>query len=146
MSLSSLKVGPGRFTTSNASAMRRFRPFELKCFALSSANLFFLGFLLVRVWPWQYPKPSQEPFQIDINLGTASNMATNSRFSSLCLGTIRTTRSPTAIMHESLTRGYPARLPSHIAKLRGSCYESGKRSGAWLKYKVNKPQALVIGG
>jgi bifunctional non-homologous end joining protein LigD len=33
-----------------------------------------------------------------------------------------------------------------IAKRNDSCYESGKRSGAWLKYKVNKAQALVIGG
>jgi bifunctional non-homologous end joining protein LigD len=27
-----------------------------------------------------------------------------------------------------------------IAKRKDSCYESGKRSGAWLKYKVNKAQ------
>jgi bifunctional non-homologous end joining protein LigD len=33
-----------------------------------------------------------------------------------------------------------------IAKRRDSCYESGKRSGAWLKYKVNQAQAFVIGG
>ena len=33
-----------------------------------------------------------------------------------------------------------------IAKRRDSCYEIGKRSGAWLKYKVNKAQAFVIGG
>jgi bifunctional non-homologous end joining protein LigD len=33
-----------------------------------------------------------------------------------------------------------------IPKRRDACYESGKRSGAWLKYKVNKAQALVIGG
>jgi ATP-dependent DNA ligase len=33
-----------------------------------------------------------------------------------------------------------------IAKRKDSCYESGKRSGAWLKYKVNKAQAFVIGG
>jgi hypothetical protein len=26
------------------------------------------------------------------------------------------------------------------------CYEPGKRSGAWLTYKVNKAQAFVIGG
>ena len=32
-----------------------------------------------------------------------------------------------------------------IAKRKDSCYESGKRSGAWLKYKVNKAQAFVIG-
>jgi DNA ligase D-like protein (predicted ligase) len=33
-----------------------------------------------------------------------------------------------------------------IAKRKSSCYESGKRSGAWLKYKVNKSQEFVIGG
>jgi bifunctional non-homologous end joining protein LigD len=33
-----------------------------------------------------------------------------------------------------------------IAKRKDSCYEIGKRSGAWLKYKVNKAQAFVIGG
>jgi bifunctional non-homologous end joining protein LigD len=33
-----------------------------------------------------------------------------------------------------------------IAKHRDSCYEIGKRSGAWLKYKLNKAQAFVIGG
>jgi hypothetical protein len=26
------------------------------------------------------------------------------------------------------------------------CYEPGKRSGAWLTYKMNKAQAFVIGG
>ena len=33
-----------------------------------------------------------------------------------------------------------------IAKRKQSCYEIGKRSGAWLRYKVNKAQAFVIGG
>jgi ATP-dependent DNA ligase len=33
-----------------------------------------------------------------------------------------------------------------IATRKNSCYESGKRSGAWLKYKVNKSQEFVIGG
>ena len=33
-----------------------------------------------------------------------------------------------------------------IAKRKDSCYEAGKRSGAWLKYKVNKAQEFVIGG
>jgi DNA ligase D-like protein (predicted ligase) len=33
-----------------------------------------------------------------------------------------------------------------IAKRKDSCYESGKRSGAWLKYKVYKSQEFVIGG
>jgi bifunctional non-homologous end joining protein LigD len=33
-----------------------------------------------------------------------------------------------------------------IAKRKDSTYESGKRTGAWLKYKVNKSQEFVIGG
>jgi ATP-dependent DNA ligase len=33
-----------------------------------------------------------------------------------------------------------------IAKRKDSCYEIGKRSSAWLKFKVNKAQAFVIGG
>ena len=32
------------------------------------------------------------------------------------------------------------------AKRKDSCYEPGKGSGAWLKYKVNKAQEFVIGG
>jgi ATP-dependent DNA ligase len=38
-----------------------------------------------------------------------------------------------------------AGLEGVVAK-RGSRYESGERSGAWLKYKTNKGQELVIGG
>ena len=33
-----------------------------------------------------------------------------------------------------------------VAKRKDSCYEIGKRSGAWVKYKVNKAQEFVIGG
>jgi ATP-dependent DNA ligase len=33
-----------------------------------------------------------------------------------------------------------------VAKRRDSSYEPGKRTGAWLKYKVNRGQELVIGG
>ena len=33
-----------------------------------------------------------------------------------------------------------------LAKRRDSCYEPGKRSGAWLKYRINRGQELVIGG
>jgi ATP-dependent DNA ligase len=33
-----------------------------------------------------------------------------------------------------------------VAKRKDSCYEPGKRSGVWLKYKVNKAQDFVIGG
>jgi bifunctional non-homologous end joining protein LigD len=33
-----------------------------------------------------------------------------------------------------------------VAKGADSVYESGKRSGAWLKYRINKGQEFVIGG
>jgi len=33
-----------------------------------------------------------------------------------------------------------------IAKRKDSCYECGKRTGAWVKYKVNKSHEFVIGG
>jgi bifunctional non-homologous end joining protein LigD len=37
-------------------------------------------------------------------------------------------------------------LEGVIGKRAGSRYESGERSGAWVKYKTNKGQELVIGG
>jgi bifunctional non-homologous end joining protein LigD len=37
-------------------------------------------------------------------------------------------------------------LEGVIAKRRGSRYESGQRSGAWVKLKLDKQQELVIGG
>lgn len=33
-----------------------------------------------------------------------------------------------------------------MAKRKDSLYESGKRSGVWVKYKVNRGQEFVIGG
>ena len=37
-------------------------------------------------------------------------------------------------------------LEGIVAKRKESLYEPGKRSGAWLKYKINKSQEFVIGG
>ena len=37
-------------------------------------------------------------------------------------------------------------LEGIISKRQDSLYESGKRGGAWVKYKVNKGQEFVIGG
>jgi DNA ligase D-like protein (predicted ligase) len=37
-------------------------------------------------------------------------------------------------------------LEGIIAKRKGSCYEPGRRSGAWLKYKINRSQEFVVGG
>jgi ATP-dependent DNA ligase len=33
-----------------------------------------------------------------------------------------------------------------LAKRKDSFYESGKRTGAWVKYRVNRSQEFVIGG
>jgi ATP-dependent DNA ligase len=33
-----------------------------------------------------------------------------------------------------------------IAKRRNSSYQPGKRSGAWIKMRVNRGQELIIGG
>ena len=33
-----------------------------------------------------------------------------------------------------------------VAKRKTSFYEPGKRTGAWLKYRINKGQECVIGG
>jgi bifunctional non-homologous end joining protein LigD len=37
-------------------------------------------------------------------------------------------------------------LEGIIGKRKDSLYEPGKRSGAWIKYRVNRAQELVIGG
>jgi bifunctional non-homologous end joining protein LigD len=37
-------------------------------------------------------------------------------------------------------------LEGIVAKRRDSRYEPGKRSGAWVKFKLNQDQELVIGG
>ena len=38
------------------------------------------------------------------------------------------------------------RLEGVIAKRKDSLYEAGKRSGSWIKYRVNRGQELVIDG
>jgi DNA ligase D-like protein (predicted ligase) len=37
-------------------------------------------------------------------------------------------------------------LEGIVGKRKDSIYEAGKRSGAWIKYRVNRGQELVIGG
>src|SRR5689334_12988179 len=39
-----------------------------------------------------------------------------------------------------------AQLEGVVAKRRGSPYESGERSGAWVKLKLDRQQEFVIGG
>lgn len=50
--------------------------------------------------------------------------------------------SATDMLHAVREQG----LEGVIGKRRDSAYESGKRSGAWVKYRVNRGQELVIGG
>jgi ATP-dependent DNA ligase len=38
------------------------------------------------------------------------------------------------------------RLEGIIGKRKDSLYQPGKRSGAWIKYRVNRGQEFVIGG
>src|SRR6266576_895349 len=38
------------------------------------------------------------------------------------------------------------KLEGVVAKRKDSLYEAGKRSGSWIKYRVNRGQELVIGG
>jgi ATP-dependent DNA ligase len=38
------------------------------------------------------------------------------------------------------------KLEGIVGKRKDSLYEPGKRSGAWIKYRVNLGQELVIGG
>src|SRR4030095_9551589 len=48
----------------------------------------------------------------------------------------------TDILHAVRQQG----LEGLIGKRKDSRYEPGKRSGAWIKYRVNRGQELVIGG
>jgi DNA ligase D-like protein (predicted ligase) len=50
--------------------------------------------------------------------------------------------SATDILHAVRQQG----LEGIIGKRKDSIYEIGKRSGSWIKYRVNRGQELVIGG
>ncbi len=50
---------------------------------------------------------------------------------------------PPAILIEQVAR---LKLEGIVAKRKDSTYETGKRSGAWQKFKVNNEQEFVIGG
>ena len=50
--------------------------------------------------------------------------------------------SSTDILHAVRQQG----LEGLIGKRKDSRYEPGKRSGAWIKYRVNRGQEFVIGG
>ena len=50
---------------------------------------------------------------------------------------------PAAIVIEQVAR---LKLEGIVAKRKDSTYETGKRSGAWQKFKVNNEQEFVVGG
>jgi DNA ligase D-like protein (predicted ligase) len=50
--------------------------------------------------------------------------------------------SATDMLHAVREQG----LEGIVGKRKDSLYEPGKRSGAWIKYRVNRGQELVIGG
>ena len=50
--------------------------------------------------------------------------------------------TPADLIHSAKEHGFEG----IVAKRKDSLYESGKRSGAWVKYRVNHGQEFVIGG
>jgi bifunctional non-homologous end joining protein LigD len=61
-------------------------------------------------------------------------------------GVIRYSVSFTEDVEKLLSRARGLGLEGLIAKRRGSRYEAGKRSGAWIKLKLQQEQEFVIGG
>jgi len=51
-----------------------------------------------------------------------------------------------ASLHDLLHSVRAQRLEGLVAKRRGSRYEPGLRSGAWMKMRINRGQEFVIGG
>ena len=61
-------------------------------------------------------------------------------------GAIRYSPSFEHEVEELLARARELGLEGLVAKRRGSRYEAGKRSGAWIKLKLQQEQDFVIGG
>jgi len=61
-------------------------------------------------------------------------------------GRIRITDFLEAFAADTLHAVRQQGLEGIIGKRKDSIYEPGKRSGAWIKYRVNRGQELVIGG
>jgi len=59
---------------------------------------------------------------------------------------IRTWDYVEAAPNDLLSAVREQRLEGIIGKQKDSRYQSGKRSGAWIKYRVNRGQEFVIGG
>jgi bifunctional non-homologous end joining protein LigD len=61
-------------------------------------------------------------------------------------GVLRYSVSFTNKIEELLTRAQELGLEGLIGKRSGSCYDAGKRSGAWVKIKLYQQQEFVIDG
>jgi bifunctional non-homologous end joining protein LigD len=61
-------------------------------------------------------------------------------------GVIRYSVSFTKDIEELLDRARGLGLEGLIGKRKGSRYEAGKRTGAWVKIKLHQEQEFVIGG
>ena len=59
---------------------------------------------------------------------------------------IRLSETFSAAARDLIRAGTELGLEGIVAKQTGSLYESGKRTGAWVKYKINRSQEFVIGG
>lgn len=64
----------------------------------------------------------------------------------LASGRIRIAEQFEASANDMLAAVRQQGLEGVIAKRKNSLYEPGKRTGAWIKYRVNRGQELVIGG
>jgi bifunctional non-homologous end joining protein LigD len=63
-----------------------------------------------------------------------------------CPDTIRLSQDLPGSAKEIIRAAKQLGLEGIIAKQRGSVYECDRRSGAWVKFRINQGQELVIGG
>jgi bifunctional non-homologous end joining protein LigD len=63
-----------------------------------------------------------------------------------CPDTIRFSEDIPGTANQIIRAAKKLRVEGIIAKQKGSAYEADKRSGAWVKYRINQGQELVIGG
>jgi len=61
-------------------------------------------------------------------------------------GRVKISEFVEASAEQMLSAAREQRLEGIVGKQKDSVYEPGKRSGAWIKYRVNLGQEFVIGG
>jgi DNA ligase D-like protein (predicted ligase) len=61
-------------------------------------------------------------------------------------GRIRISEQFEVSANEMLVAVRGQKLKGVVAKRKDSLYEAGKRTGSWMKYRINRGQELVIGG